>query len=247
MLATILCAIGLALIVYRYDMYEREPWYMLVLACALGGFAYWVLSYAEDVALEYVPGGPTSRAAQAAVAAISEELAKLLIVVAIWLIARHHFNDPFDGLIYGAMGGLGFGIGESAFYLELMGARITQISAASQESVRLMLHLLLGGLTCFGLGLARFRVGRWRLLLVSSVTGSTLIHFLWDYYCGLADSHVNAMQQRLVAVVLMLTALLLFGMSVMVALEHSANTHGKNEWKALWGWPFHYFMRGPKE
>ncbi len=34
---TLLCALILSLFAYRYDMYDREPWYMLVLAVFVGG------------------------------------------------------------------------------------------------------------------------------------------------------------------------------------------------------------------
>ena len=30
-----ICAILLLLMVYRYDMYDREPWYMMILAILL--------------------------------------------------------------------------------------------------------------------------------------------------------------------------------------------------------------------
>ena len=54
---TLLCGIGFALLVYRYDMYVREPWYLLVLAIILGGAVYLGLSYGEDLLLAQLPNG----------------------------------------------------------------------------------------------------------------------------------------------------------------------------------------------
>lgn len=236
------CALGLGLLVYRYDMYEREPWYMLILAAALGMGACWTLSYGEDVVLGRLPDGRTSIFAQAAVASVLEELVKLLIVLAIWGTVSQHFNDPFDGLIYGAMAGLGFALAESLFYVDLIGTQLSLPSAVGQEAVRLVLHLLLGALTCAWLGLARFRISGWPYMLCFSVAASMLIHFCWDYFCGLPSTEeMGVLQQRSIAVALMLTSFVLFGLAVVTAKRHSGDTHAISRMKHLWGWPFSNF------
>ena len=43
-----ICAIVLVLMVYRYDMYDREPWYMLVVAILLGILACVTVGKFED-------------------------------------------------------------------------------------------------------------------------------------------------------------------------------------------------------
>jgi RsiW-degrading membrane proteinase PrsW (M82 family) len=238
-LATLVCAAGMALLVYRYDMYDREPWYMLLLAAALGAAGFWVLSYGEDMLLDRWFAGHRSLAAVAGVAGVCEELCKLLIVGAIWCLIPRHFNDPFDGLIYGAMAGLGFALAESMFYTDLMGAGLPPASLAGQEVVRLILHLLMGALTCVGLGLARFRVKHWPRLLVGSLAASILLHTAWDYFCGLPSLGEAALiQQRAIAVALMLAAMLLFGAAVVVAVRHSAESLRVRRLRDLWGWPF---------
>jgi RsiW-degrading membrane proteinase PrsW (M82 family) len=235
----LVCAAGLGSIVYRYDMYEREPWYMLVFTLSLGAGGFGLLSYGEDFVLDLLQGEEQTLAAQAAVAAFGEELLKLLIVLFVWYAIPHHFNDPFDGLIYGAMAGLGFAVAESVFYVNLMGSRLSWLSSMGQEAVRLLLHLLMGALTCVGVGLARFRVARWPFMLYGCIAVSTLIHFSWDYFCGLpSQEEAGAMQQRTISITLMLTALVLFGTSVVIAVKHSGDTHALNPLSDLWGWPF---------
>ena len=150
--SVVLCAGFLAWMVYRYDMYEKEPWYMLLLAVGMGMGAALAVGFLEDAVIgffnvsEHVGG-------QAAIAAVVEESAKLLIVVLIAVCMRRHFNDPLDGLIYGAFAGLGFAVYESWFYLGLSRPVVQQSGA---EAVRLVLHLLMGGMGGFGIGLARF-------------------------------------------------------------------------------------------
>ena len=58
---TLLCGFGFTLLVVRYDMYEREPWYLLSLALLLGGGAYLGLSYGEDFLLAMLDQDPGAR------------------------------------------------------------------------------------------------------------------------------------------------------------------------------------------
>ncbi len=97
----IVCAYALALLVYRYDMYEKEPWYMLLLVVALGMAAAFGIGIVEDIAIKFF-NQHESAGGQAAIAAFFEETAKLLIVVLVAVFFRHEFNDPIDGLVYGA-------------------------------------------------------------------------------------------------------------------------------------------------
>jgi RsiW-degrading membrane proteinase PrsW (M82 family) len=145
-----LCAVLLAMLVYRYDLYEKEPWYLLLAAAAAGYVALWFVSNLEDRLHLMFAIPPEDLARQALVAAVCEELAKLLLVVLLALLFRSHFNDPMDGLIYGAFVGLGMAVHESAFYLSLEQPGVGNLGS---EAVRLMLHLLLGGLSGFAVGL----------------------------------------------------------------------------------------------
>jgi RsiW-degrading membrane proteinase PrsW (M82 family) len=145
------CAVLLGWLVYRYDLYEKEPWYLLLLAAMLGFFAMWGLGYLEDQTHRVLSIDERSLGAMALVAASHEEVAKMLLVVLIALLFRTHFNDPMDGLIYGAFAGLGMALEESLFYIGVQGTDSGQFGT---EPVRLLLHLLLGGLSGFAIGMA---------------------------------------------------------------------------------------------
>ena len=89
------CAYAFALMVYRYDMYEKEPWYMLLLVVVLGMAAAYGIGFAEDIAIESF-NQYDSVGGQAAIAAVFEETVKLLIVVLVAVVFRREFNDPID-------------------------------------------------------------------------------------------------------------------------------------------------------
>ena len=95
-----LCAIVLALLVYRYDMVDRERWTMLLLAVILGMAGCWFAGYAEDYLFLRFDFGIAQMAERAVVVAVFEEVIKLLPIVGIAILFRKQFNDPIDGLIH---------------------------------------------------------------------------------------------------------------------------------------------------
>ncbi|HIF33606.1 MAG TPA: PrsW family intramembrane metalloprotease [Planctomycetaceae bacterium] len=241
-LLMLVCAYGLAVMVYRYDMYDREPWYLLLLAVVLGGGASWMVGGVEDSIIQWL-GSNDQTFAQAAIAGVLEEAVKFTIVLAIALLFRSEFNDPLDGLIYGAFAGLGFAIEESRFYIGLAPSGARQIGP---EAVRLFLHLLLGGLGGFGLGLARFpkRLRIWAILLPGCLASSMVIHFLWDYWLGLPEATTDtAGFRRWAAVSLMVVTTSMFGGAVVYGVRWSKKILAPLSEKRLWGWPFSLLIR----
>jgi len=221
-LSVLACAALLAWMVYRYDLYEKEPWYLLLLAVALGYVVFWGLGYVEDVTDRWLGfyGPKENVCGQAAVASSHEELAKLLAVALIALLFKRHFNDPMDGLIYGCFVALGMALEESLFYLHVSfsdPAGPTNFQLIGREAVRLVLHILLGGISGFGVGLIveHSRLRHWLPILLGCLATSMMIHFLWDWLVGIPavspgkpiDVVWEQLFQRGVSVVLMLLAM----------------------------------------
>ncbi|HEX5199747.1 MAG TPA: PrsW family intramembrane metalloprotease [Actinoplanes sp.] len=116
-----LLAVPFWLVVAELDFLEREPIELLVLALAWGGLVATSVSIPASTALEDIVaklGSPHFAADWgAALGAPSvEETAKTLGVVAIVLIARSQVNSVLDGVVYGAMVGLGFQIVEDVVF-----------------------------------------------------------------------------------------------------------------------------------
>ena len=235
----LLCAYALALIVYRYDMYNKEPWGILLVVVVLGMAGAFGIGFAEDAAIESLKAHESS-GTQAAIAAIFEETVKLLIVIAVVIVFHKHFDDPIDGLIYGAFAGLGFAMEESRFYLGLSQPTSSLAVQTGPEAVRLILHVLMGGLGGFGVGLARFpkRMPLWPIVLPVGFAAAVVIHFFWDFWCGLPGDEISEAFRRFAAVGLMLTATGLFGVAVKMGVRRSRAVIAPRSKKRLWGWPF---------
>lgn len=177
-MAMLLCAAALGVLIYRYDLYDREPLGMVLLALALGFLFMRGAGVVEDFLLARFHPTP---AFKAVLVALIEDGAKLLAVLAIALVMSRWFNDPLDGVIYGSLIGLGAGIDESAMYLSFAAASVQSVMA---QLPRLVAHALMGGVVGFavGIGARPHRRLRWQPLMIGAgLLVSMLIHFCWDW------------------------------------------------------------------
>ncbi|MCH2210356.1 MAG: PrsW family glutamic-type intramembrane protease [Fuerstiella sp.] len=240
----LVAAIVLGSIVYRYDLYNKEPWYLLLMTTGLGMLTGYGSGLIEDQLIQAwnIYDQPME---MAWLAGIVEELAKVLVVVAVAFVCRSKFDDPQDGQIYGAFAGLGAAIIESRVYLTL---GTPELATVGTEFARLLLHLLLGGIGGYGIGLARFRIRGWAWKLPVSVTVAVVLHSAWDWACGLpAQLGEITMGPRYIAVGLMLTTLLLFGLMTHLGTQHAAAALKPRRLRTLFGWPFNLIFRSRPE
>jgi RsiW-degrading membrane proteinase PrsW (M82 family) len=173
------CALGVGLAVTRYDLYVREPWYMLLAATAMGAVAM-LSAYGFEIAIIRIAGRlgrPIDMPTLAAVAGVTEELAKFFTVIVIAVAAKRHFGEPMDGLVYGSFVGLGAAIEESVWLLRQLPETAY---LPPQEPVRLVGHLVMGGIGAFGLGLVAIR-SRWAWVAVpGALAAAIILHTAWD-------------------------------------------------------------------
>jgi RsiW-degrading membrane proteinase PrsW (M82 family) len=116
-----LYTIPFLLFVYRLDLFEREPLTMVGAAFAWGGLVATSLALSGNQALFDLTsklGSPelAGRWGPALAAPPVEETLKVLGVVLLVLIARDQFDTPLDGMVYGALVGLGFQVVENFIY-----------------------------------------------------------------------------------------------------------------------------------
>jgi protease PrsW len=156
----IVYALPLGVLIYRLDLYEREP-----LSLVIGAFAWGALAatapaldaagwdqlvarvFGQDVAARWGP---------ALTAPVIEELLTGAGVVLICLIGRDEIDDVMDGFVYGALCGLGFAVVEDVLYFMaafggspggvLEGFYVRIVSSG------LYGHVLYTGLTGMGIG-----------------------------------------------------------------------------------------------
>jgi RsiW-degrading membrane proteinase PrsW (M82 family) len=237
-----MCAILATLLVYRYDMYEREPWFMVVVAVGLGWVAMWLAGLAEGWTLDRFGEVPRPDVIVAAVAATHEELACLLVVIGLAKFVPRQFNDPMDGIIYGSLVGVGMAIDESVFFLGLGADTAAPLPPA--EIIRITGHLVMGGITGFAIGMARMRMKGWPRVLAFCLVFSIGLHFLWDClaFSSIRQGVMTPLQTA-AAIGLMLGGILFYGALVVVGSEWSRRVFAPQSMKSLWGWPFTLLRR----
>ena len=231
------CAIAAALLVIRYDLYEKEPLPMLLLAAAAGAAVMWSIGFVEDATLFYCcesRGGP---AVLAWIAAVEEELARLMIVAAIAILLPKQMNDPIDGLIYGSIVGLGNAVEESREVLAWIDDPIWLLPAT--EPVRVLGHLILGGITGFAVAMGRLKMANWAIVLVQCIVMSVGIHFVWDWIAfTVRDRGIMTPRQSFAAIVLMLLGMAVYATLVVRGSRRSRELFAPNSPAGPWGWPF---------
>ena len=118
LIATLLAALSfplMILICFWLDRYEPEPAGYRLAALGWGAVAAVVLSFVAEQFLFGLPG--TNEIVNTTVGApIVEELAKGLFLVAIVVFRRSEIDGLLDGIIYGALVGIGFAFIEDIIY-----------------------------------------------------------------------------------------------------------------------------------
>jgi RsiW-degrading membrane proteinase PrsW (M82 family) len=114
-------AVPVAVVIYRLDLFEREPKLMLAAAVVWGGVvATSLASNANEAWLSLLSKAASPDFATQWGAAIVgpgvEETLKLMGVVILFLIVSSEFDGVMDGFVYGAMIGLGFTVVEDVSY-----------------------------------------------------------------------------------------------------------------------------------
>lgn len=192
LLAAILPALLYAALILAFDRYEPEPWRNLLGAFGWGAliatlFSIFFGALADDI-LKAIWGDELgSRLALMVGRPIVEETFKGLALLGLLLIFRGEFDGILDGLVYGALIGLGFSMTENVLYLGQ-----AYLNDGIQGLGRLFLarevfgglgHALYTGTIGAAVGWARLRYGRGWLRLVVPVAGwglAVMQHSLWN-------------------------------------------------------------------
>jgi RsiW-degrading membrane proteinase PrsW (M82 family) len=164
-----LLASGMATVLYAWlvwwlDRYEKEPWWLLATAFLWGAIPAVVLSAVAELILD-IPvsvlgqGLAHEVAGSSLIAPVVEEGAKGLAIFGILLLARREIDDVLDGIVYGAMIGLGFALTENFFYFVASlreGGWDTWVAVVFMRAVVFGLnHAFFTGITGAAVGYAR--------------------------------------------------------------------------------------------
>jgi RsiW-degrading membrane proteinase PrsW (M82 family) len=194
-----------ALFIWWLDRHEKEPLPLLLVAFLWGAVPAVIIA----IVLEVVLGFPVDQlitsdtgrelTSASVIAPIVEELVKALILVVLFLAFRREFDNVLDGIVYGAMVGLGFAMVENVLYLT---------SAASDGGIGNMItlwafraglfglnHSMFTAFTGAALGLARSLRGVWRgLVPMLGLLAAMSFHSVHNYLStivGISGSSVD--------------------------------------------------------
>lgn len=127
-LGALIPTLSYALLVWWLDRFEKEPLWLLALAFLWGALPAALLSVVFELILDIPLGvfGAESLAANLISASVNapliEESFKAIALVGLVLTFRREFDGVLDGIIYGAMIGLGFAFTENsvAYFLPIL-------------------------------------------------------------------------------------------------------------------------------
>lgn len=194
----LLTAVPYGLLLMWLDRNEQEPLYLVLTALMWGAVVATMVSMIFNDSFAAMAASFTGDyfVSQFLTASISapfiEELSKGFAVLFIFLLFRHEFDNVLDGVLYGALVGLGFATIENVVYYVEAGMRGGLGEMVALTWVRGVLggigtHCAFTGITGCGFGLVRvLRKGfaRWLLVPVFWSIGM-FAHFLWNTFCGL--------------------------------------------------------------
>jgi RsiW-degrading membrane proteinase PrsW (M82 family) len=105
------------LLLWWLDRYEKEPLHLLAVSFFWGAVPALLLAIGAEVATgSFIESvfGPGTKATMGA--PVVEEVLKSGVLVGMFAWARREFNGVLDGIIYGALVGLGFSMSENVLY-----------------------------------------------------------------------------------------------------------------------------------
>lgn len=209
-------SLGLFLLFYLRDKYEKEPLGLLLKTFLMGALTVIPVGMAEHllfnlwgVDLNDASNLWTFLLMMVFLVALIEEVAKFA-VVRFYVWNKKAFNEPYDGIMYAVMASLGFATIENILYVMMFDEVVAWLRALLTVPLHVLVAVIMGyyvGLAKYsphgtkhpdmytGLWLAIFFHGLFNFLVASEVLGLILMAPLlvaWVWRLGLKASRLEA-------------------------------------------------------
>lgn len=181
MLLALALAPGVAIGVYIYlkDHHEREPVGLLLRSFLFGILSIFVTLLISSIISQFITIDEASVSEQAVhaflIVALVEEFSKFIFVRGI-LYNNKHFNEPFDGIVYSVMVGMGFATFENLLYVYQGGLSTAIMRMLTAVPAHGTFAVLMG----FYLGKAKFEHKK-SYYALHALGVATLFHGAYDY------------------------------------------------------------------
>jgi protease PrsW len=178
----ILPGILISIHVYRKDLYEKEP-----LSFAIRAFMFGILSVFPATIGYFFFGdyfaGPKNLLQTFVyafgVVAFFEELAKF-IFLRLYFFRHREFNEPYDGIVYAVLIGMGFATFENLFYVFEDGGNLS--IALMRLVTAVPAHAIFAVAMGYHVGLAKFHPTERGSLLSRGLFYAVILHGAYDFF-----------------------------------------------------------------
>ena len=180
--------IAICIFIYWKDKYKREP-----LGLLLGSFMLGMFSTIPAIILELIFGKPFGELTGMSIArvglfafavvALSEELCKY-VVVRYFAFKRQAFDDPFDGIVYAVMVGMGFATMENIGYVYQHGMATGILRMFLSVPAHGTFAVLMG----YHIGIEKFDPANRKKHLFYAIFWPVLFHGTFDFFLLKADT-----------------------------------------------------------
>jgi protease PrsW len=185
LIATLLAAVSfpvMILICFWLDRYEPEPARYRLAALGWGAVAAVAFSFVGEQLVFGLSG--TNEFVNVAVAApVVEELGKGLFLVAVVIFRHAELNGPLDGIIYGALVGIGFAFVEDiVYYLESLESGQLGVTFFLRGIMGPFAHPLFTAATGLAIGIA-VSIRRPGVRILAPILGflaAVVLHGIWN-------------------------------------------------------------------
>jgi RsiW-degrading membrane proteinase PrsW (M82 family) len=174
---------GIAIVLYIYlkDKHEREPVGLLLISFIYGGLSTLItlfISWPLDLIVTFKEYDALHQFANAFFkVALIEEFSKFVFIRFI-LYYNKNFNEPFDGIIYAVMVGMGFATLENILYVFQYGIATGIVRMFTAVPAHATFAILMG----YFLGRAKFTHRREVSDSILALLVATVFHGAYDYF-----------------------------------------------------------------
>lgn len=180
--------IAICIFIYLKDKYNKEPLGLLVASFFLGMLSTIpaiIFQLSNDISLEKLQGQKISVVAHFAflVVALSEEASKF-VMVRFFAYKRKAFDEPYDGIIYSVMVGMGFATLENIGYVYQHGFATGVLRMFLSVPAHATFAILMG----YHLGLAKFDTANKNRHYLLALLLPILFHGAFDFFLFIGNS-----------------------------------------------------------
>ncbi|MBK6635215.1 MAG: PrsW family intramembrane metalloprotease [Chitinophagaceae bacterium] len=183
--------IAICIFIYVKDKYNKEPLGLLVFSFILGMAAIIpaiIIQLALTRPVEKMMGEGLFYTAVYSfiIVALSEEISKY-VMVRYFAYRRKAFDDPFDGIIYAIMVGMGFATLENIGYVYQHGF----LTGITRMFLSVPAHATFAVLMGYHIGLAKFDPANRKKYLVLAVFWPVFFHGTFDFFLFLGKTWLH--------------------------------------------------------